>query len=115
MPALFLVKHSLRASLQGPAGDGQPAVTARVVRDSRIPGILWLLSGLPPRGSGDSAFNAILGQEGISNYSSEAEVAQVKLQRFWPREYVTPEELIQPDEKTIEGKSKNKSKSRKER
>jgi hypothetical protein len=112
MLALILVEHYLKASLQRPAGNGQPAVTARVVRDSRFPGIPWLLSGLPSGGSGDSALNAIPGQEGISNYSSDS---FAELQRLWPRDYMTLEESIQPYEKTIEGKSKNKSKNRKER
>jgi general secretion pathway protein A len=70
--ALFLVEHSLRAVLQKPSGDGQPAVTAGVAHSGRRPGIPWIPSGLPPVGSRDTAFNAIPGQQGISNYSSDS-------------------------------------------
>ncbi|MGC2061552.1 MAG: AAA family ATPase [Thermodesulfovibrionales bacterium] len=70
--ALFLAGRPLRASLQRPAGDGQPAVAAGVVRDGRHPGIPWLPSGLQPGESRGSAYNAILGQKGISYYSSDS-------------------------------------------
>jgi type II secretory pathway predicted ATPase ExeA len=98
--AFFLYEHYLTASLQRPTGSGQPAVTAGEVRDSRHPGIPWLLSGHPPEGSRDNAFTAILGQDGYP---------------ILPERHIALEESIQPDQKSIEGKSKDKSQKRKER
>jgi general secretion pathway protein A len=72
MLALFLAGPPLKAPLQALTGGSQAADAVNAAPVAGRPAISWLPAGLSTAESRGSAYNTILGQKGISYYSSDS-------------------------------------------
>ncbi len=70
MLGLFLADHPMKVSLPLQAGNGQATVAADAPGTAGRSAMSWLPAGLSTAESRGSAYNAVLGQKGISYYSS---------------------------------------------